>query len=394
MPFLSPPLRPVAEQYVGYIYDDILGAEVNFYTLFEKALIRQCIPISSDSINPILYSIEGEYRAYIRIDTVLVPSSSTLAARYALRATKMYFHYHFKNHDYSLEELGSIEGSLCADIKSTGSMKSFWDAEHDEHGNKTYSSFDGQDARLLSLPKDGFVVIYTLPYPPNIVMPGISMITLDANGNLSFSSSLRIFPPEWPSFSGREKNWSPFLFQGSVYFIKSINPLIVVRLNSYSNNARPLKETFEEKHLGNVTTSVVSTSKYIPGIDWGHLHMRGGSEARLIDNQFYLSFFHTQTRIQGSGLTTYFFGAYTFSPTPPFALLGVSRFPIIEKALYTGRWNTRFPRRKIDYVVFPMSFFVKNGTVHVAVGYQDECGWLLMLNLIELLTSLRNVTSM
>ena len=121
--------------------------------------------------------------------------------------------------------------------------------------------------------------------------------------------------------------------------------------------------------------------------------MRGGSQALLIDEKFYLSFFHTQTHLAKTGLTTYFFGAYTFSSRPPFVLKGVSRFPIVDKVLYSSKWNTRFPMRKIDYVIFPMSVFRINDILYLTVGYQDEYGWLLTLSLSEVMNSLRNVST-
>ena len=393
VPFLSPPNRRVEEQYVGYIYDDILESELNFFTLLEKRLINNHIFISNDSINPALFPILDDMDTFLRIDTILLPSNSSSAARYALRAKTMKFRAEFLGRNLSLEEYGLLSGMMYASFDSNKSKNDSLHFESDEKQSIAISSFDGQDARILALPTNGFALIYTLPYPPNIVMPGLSTILPDSDGNIVFSSSVRIYPPEWPQFSGREKNWSPFIHEEKIYFVKSINPLVVVSFN-YSRTAS-LQEILSKEILKNyVNTYTVSTSKYISGIDWGHKHLRGGSEAHLIDDKFYLSFFHTQTHFEGSGLATYFFGAYTFSAKAPFTLLGLSRFPIIEKALYTGKWNKRFPRRKIDYVVFPMSFFIKASTIYVTVGHQDEYGYLLTLHLSDVLLSLRNVTNM
>lgn len=76
---------------------------------------------------------------------------------------------------------------------------------------------------------------------------------------------------------------------------------------------------------------------------WEYGELRGGTNALLLtaDNgaykqDFYLSFFHSLTVLQDAGRHTYFFGAYTFSATMPFHLLGLSPVPIIDDSLYTG----------------------------------------------------------
>ena len=119
------------------------------------------------------------------------------------------------------------------------------------------------------------------------------------------------------------------------------------------------------------TSYVVSTTPFVSGLDWGHGHLRGGTPAVLIDDKYYLSFFHTQTKLKTSGYNTYFMGAYTFSKQPPFTLLSISRFPIVDKQFYSGTWNTRFANRKINYVVFPMHFTVENGN-KVRELFSDE----------------------
>ena len=139
------------------------------------------------------------------------------------------------------------------------------------------------------------------------------------------------------------------------------------------------------------TTYVVSTTPFVNGLDWGHGHLRGGTPAVLIDDKYYLSFFHTQTKLKSSGYNTYFMGAYTFSKQAPFTLLSISRFPIVDKQFYTGPWDTRFSNRKINYVVFPMHFTVENNKIQLTIGHQDAAGWLVTMELPDLLKSMREV---
>ena len=98
-------------------------------------------------------------------------------------------------------------------------------------------------------------------------MPGISIMRRDHDGRVIFGLSMRIRPPEWPSFSGREKNWSPFVYNDTVYFIKSINPLVVVGVREMDTvltqfiNMTTSNDLVEK--IG--STFVVSTASYIPG---------------------------------------------------------------------------------------------------------------------------------
>lgn len=53
----------------------------------------------------------------------------------------------------------------------------------------------------------------------------------------------------------------------------------------------------------------------------------------------YLAFFHTRSIIQaGSKRFTYFMGAMTFCPEPPFHVHSMSQYPILETNMYDGPW--------------------------------------------------------
>jgi hypothetical protein len=295
--------------------------------------------------------------------------------------------------------------------------------------------YTAQDCRVVPVPlpgppghttAEGFLAVFTLSNPTNSVMPGVAVVVKrpanDPNGHVLFGPPWRLYPPEWPAYSGKEKNWSPFVHNSTnVYFIKSINPLVVCGVREYDaivrDAANETLHVVEGEPERAASTFVVSAAPPVPfTIDWGHGHMRGGSPAVLVNDSYYLSFFHTATRLIGSGYTTYFMGAYAFSRDPPFHLLAVSRYPIIDDALYLGPWNTRFPNRRIDYVVrylslsllplrhlsltvlsalrqvFPMHFDLRGDWVHVTIGHQDAHGWLLTLPLEGLLWSMRNVS--
>ena len=86
---------------------------------------------------------------------------------------------------------------------------------------------------MVYLPeRDTYLAVYTLPFPAHTVMPGLSLLTRRPKGaidsDVMLGPSWRVHPPEWPSFSGREKNWSPFVHNNTVLFVRTINPLAVV----------------------------------------------------------------------------------------------------------------------------------------------------------------------
>lgn len=80
-------------------------------------------------------------------------------------------------------------------------------------------------------------------------------------------------------------------------------------------------------------------------------------------------------------------GAYTFSREPPFTLLEVSPYPIVHDTLYNGPWD-HITQRRIDYCVFPTTFFIEGGTIFLSLGHQDRSGYVATLDLRAVLDSL------
>ena len=133
----------------------------------------------------------------------------------------------------------------------------------------------------------------------------------------------------------------------------------------------------------------------------------GGTPAVLVTNKktnetYYLAFFHSRLMLQHNSKLTYFMGAYTFSSQPPFHMLQISPFPILNDALYLGPWAF-FKNRNVDYVPFPTSFFIdyshnnvhknenENDRIFLFLGHQDYRGLMINMLLQELLDSLEPV---
>jgi hypothetical protein len=88
--------------------------------------------------------------------------------------------------------------------------------------------------------------------------------------------------------------------------------------------------------------------------------LRGGTNAILIDDKYYLALYHSSSTIPGDGIfRSYFMGAFTFTKQKPFELMGVSAVPFMDKDLYQGAY-AEVVRRHYDYVVFPMTLTREN----------------------------------
>lgn len=167
-----------------------------------------------------------------------------------------------------------------------------------------------------------------------------------------------------------EKNWAPFDYMGNLLFTYSLLPH---RIMSYN----------DEMESCDTLWSTTSSAQW----DWGVL--RGGTPPLLEDGQ-YLAFFHSCKNIptvqsRGKNITHYVFGAYTFSPEPPFELTAISPYPIIDKNFYSGPpHNTWKPLR----VVFPCGHISDGEYLYLAYGRQDHECWIAKIDKQKLLDSL------
>jgi predicted GH43/DUF377 family glycosyl hydrolase len=157
-----------------------------------------------------------------------------------------------------------------------------------------------------------------------------------------------------------------------------------------ANTTGSSERKFEPKT--NMFAKWISTSPYVKLKNWDHYgHIRGGTNAIYLEgHDRYLAFFHTSSTLPHNWMKTYFFGAYTFSASEPFHLMDISPVPIVSDKLYQGEWDY-LRNRKIDYCVFPMSFFIQGGIVYLSFGFNDHSGYIAQLNLTKLLDSLEPV---
>lgn len=183
---------------------------------------------------------------------------------------------------------------------------------------------------------------------------------------------------EGESLYRREKNWVPFNYEGYLLLAYGLNPhkILYPLLNG----------------TGKCETYVSS----IPSIVWEWGELRGGTPGLLVDNKFYLAFFHSSIQLAtvqsgGKKISHYFMGAYTFSRDPLFEIERVSPEPIIGNNFYNGIMYD--PYWKPVRVVFPCGFIVDQDFLWVSYGRQDHEIWLAKLDKKGLLDSLIQVST-
>ncbi|CRX39549.1 hypothetical protein [Estrella lausannensis] len=184
---------------------------------------------------------------------------------------------------------------------------------------------------------------------------------------------LNEYPQNDPS--RREKNWVPFDYNGELMLSYSITPHTV-----FHNNCRAGRCDF------------ISTSN--KAVDWSWGELRGGTPGLLLDDNRYLSFFHSwidmpSVHSQAKVSSHYFMGAYTYAADPPFDLLECSPEPIVGTGFYHGESYT--PYWKPVVAIFPCGFLMDSNFVWVVYGRQDHEMWVVKLDKKPLLDSLKTV---
>lgn len=126
--------------------------------------------------------------------------------------------------------------------------------------------------------------------------------------------------------SHREKNWTPFVLNDRVHFIYS---------------AQPIHEIIEVDGARVVTVHKIAIGPKWP---WGPIH--GGSSPIAMPNGDWLTVFHSSVNnVEPPFWRTYYSGAYTFKPFPPFEITGISHSPILTGSIED--WHAFDPRKEV-----------------------------------------------
>jgi hypothetical protein len=149
-----------------------------------------------------------------------------------------------------------------------------------------------------------------------------------------------------------EKNWSPFIYKDEFYCSYSINPHIVLKINTETGYCN---EVYHHPKIGTNT-------------------LFGGTSAIYIQKyNVYLALAHSKQKHMTGFIFDYFCQAYLFEAEPPFAIKKISK---------TFRFlPNRFLHQIRDYnVEFPIGLYEKDNSLFISVGYNDSKTYLLEVN--------------
>ena len=197
-----------------------------------------------------------------------------------------------------------------------------------------------------------------------------------------------------------EKNWSPFLYENKLHFVYSLQPLRILAITSVDKSDVNVSGN-RKVGVGTATLSLLSMTKCnFETWLWGQ--PRGGTPWLLVKGGVLLSFFHSRNKLPGSKMETYWMGAMTMSASPPFKILKISKTPMLLDSWYQGPWCGF---RHIDYIVYPMGFFVGpsddgddssgsggSDVITLSLGRNDNEGYVVKIDLTVLMSSLRPIT--
>lgn len=235
-----------------------------------------------------------------------------------------------------------------------------------------------EDARLIEI-KGQLFIIYDDCRDYKLSKGGFRMYVAkldEENGKFIASHIMPLTKFEGESKNLREKNWVPFDYQDDLHLAYSVVPHRIFR------------------YVGKEACETICETKMDPQWEWGTL--RGGTPALKIDNQFYLTFFHSSKTMKSlhsdnQDVLHYFIGAYTYSLDPPFEINLISPEPIVGKNFYHGPiykpyWH---PVR----VVYAAGYVQNEKVFSVVYGRQDHEMWVATIDKKGLLNSLVPVNS-
>jgi predicted GH43/DUF377 family glycosyl hydrolase len=134
----------------------------------------------------------------------------------------------------------------------------------------------------------------------------------------------------------------------------------------------------------------VYTSKIHIDDEWLWGEMRGGTPALYIKSMDgYLAFFHSSGKLTSSFTLTYVMGAYIFNKLPPFHIKYISREPLLHSTMINE--TLKWAYKAVDYIIFPMSYIIKNDIIYLSYGKNDLSSWILKLDKNKLFQNLKKV---
>lgn len=153
----------------------------------------------------------------------------------------------------------------------------------------------GGDPRLLAM-EDGRTILVTSHHNPAIDRMEATFAELTVN---TTDSSIACINSVVTLSSQDEKNWSPFEFQGRLYFIASVSPFHVVNVTVVDPQLMPRHTALllPGERVGVVSTVTLSHLHPATCMQWPwsthRIALRGGTQVIRLDDGSYLALFHS-----------------------------------------------------------------------------------------------------
>jgi len=156
--------------------------------------------------------------------------------------------------------------------------------------------------------------------------------------------------PNPQSATGHEKNWMWFVHEEEWHCVYAPSPQLVFKLNSKFQMAKSWRS--KEK------------------MSWSYGEPRGGTPPVRLNENEYVSFFHSALMWRGAK-RRYYMGAYTFEAKAPFEVKRMTKKPLLVGSERDFRaWES-------PLVIFPEGHVYENEEHLVTFGVNDEhCGWI------------------
>ena len=221
-------------------------------------------------------------------------------------------------------------------------------------------------------------------YPPFGRHIFMRLLSLEATGELVLGSKLRLVSsgPEVATLGRLEKNWSPFVANGTLYVHQWLDNgagnAVVLHVNRTSGR---LTRRYETSNFG---------LHQAVGAPAG-AHLRGGTPAIQLNATTFLAVGHSRSD------RSYGMFCYVFSAIPPFRLLGATpEFAIkpLESDLLGEGMHWHPPHAKHGRVQFPSGLRWSNASakwLQLSWGFRDRDTMLSQLRLSHVLARVRRI---
>lgn len=229
---------------------------------------------------------------------------------------------------------------------------------------------EASDPRLLGTRQHRYFIVSNRHRKGRGIVPKYTELFTDWSSNGSSLTTPRLRTEDIvtvENFRADEKNWTPFEFQGELFFLSAVWPLRVVSVTldsqrswiGFGSEIAAVSQQMDAKSCFRFPWSA--------GRGEG-LTLRGGTQAIPLDSNNFLAFFHGMANTSahdGGALKTYTLGAVLFEvtarPGRPAAerisarITGLSMEPIAHRSWYEGPWVWA-PNAygMFDYIVFPV----------------------------------------